>query len=54
VVLFGKEYWKGMLDWLNNTVVKHGSLHRKELRIFTVVDRPEEVVAAVKRFYEKA
>lgn len=51
VVLFGLEYWKGMLDWLRSTVLKHGSINKDELNIFTIVDSPKEAVTAIKKFY---
>jgi len=53
VVLFGSEYWKGMLDWLKDTVLKNGNISRKDLDIFTVTDSPKDVVAIIKRFYKK-
>lgn len=53
VVLFGSEYWKGMVDWLKNTVLKNGSISKEDLNIFAVVDTPKEVVAVIKKFYEK-
>lgn len=53
VVLFGSEYWKGMLDWLRNKVLKEGNISKEDLDIFTVVDEPKETVRAIKRFYEK-
>jgi uncharacterized protein (TIGR00730 family) len=53
VVLVGREYWKGMVDWLSDTVVKNNCITRDELKIFTVVDTPKEVVNVIKRFYEK-
>ena len=52
VVLFGREYWQGMLSWLEDTVVKNGCVAKEELKIFTVVDTPKEVVSAIKKFYE--
>jgi hypothetical protein len=54
VVLFGREYWKGMLDWLKDTVLKNGAISKEDLDIFTVVDTPKEVVNVIKKFYEKA
>ncbi len=54
VVLFGSEYWKGMLDWLRETVLKNGNISKEDLNIFTVVDKPKEIVSAIKKFYEKA
>ena len=53
VVLFGSEYWKGMLDWLRGTVLKNGSISKEELNIFTVVDNPKEVVRVINKFYQK-
>jgi len=51
VVLFGSEYWKGMLDWLKATVLKNGNISKEDLSIFTIVDDPKEVVAVIKKFY---
>jgi hypothetical protein len=54
VVLFGSEYWKGMLDWLRDKVLKNGCITKEELNIFTVVDTPREVVGVIKKFYAKS
>jgi len=54
VILVGREYWKGMLDWLKNTVLKNGSINKEELNIFTVVDTPQEVVHIINKFYDMA
>lgn len=51
VVLFGSEYWKGMLDWVKSTVLKSGNISEEDLKIFTVVDKPKDVVRAIKKFY---
>jgi len=52
VVLFGSEYWKGMLDWLKDKVLKEGNIAKEDLNIFTVVDKPNEVAEAIKKFYK--
>jgi len=54
VVLFGREYWKGMLEWLSDTVLKYGNISKEDLSIFTVVDRPKDVVTVIKKFYGKS
>jgi len=54
VVLFGRDYWEGMLDWLRDKVVKNGCISKDELKLFTIVSTPKEVVSAIKMFYEKA
>lgn len=53
VILFNREYWKGMLDWLKASVLKHGCISGEDLKIFTVVDEPREVVNTINRFYQK-
>lgn len=54
VILFNKEYWKGLADWLKDKVVKEGCITKDELDIFTVVDTPKEVVTVIRKFYEKS
>ena len=54
VVIFGKEYWGGMLDWLKDTVLKHANISKGDLDLFKVTDDPKEVVRIIKKFYEKA
>jgi uncharacterized protein (TIGR00730 family) len=53
VVLFDSGYWKGMLDWLEDRVLKNGCIRKEELNIFTVVDSPKEVVSVIRKFYAK-
>jgi hypothetical protein len=53
VILFGSEYWQGMVDWLKSTVFKKGNISQSDLDIFTVTDSPEEVVEIVKKFYKR-
>ena len=52
VVLLGKEYWKGMLEWLRNTVLKGGCISPSDLDIFKVADSPKEVADIIKKFYK--
>ena len=54
VVLFNREYWNGMIEWLEDKVVKEGCVTKDELKIFTVVDTPKEAIAVVKKFYAKS
>ncbi|MDD5729753.1 MAG: TIGR00730 family Rossman fold protein [Candidatus Omnitrophica bacterium] len=53
VILFGKEYWKGMLEWFCDTVLADGCISKKDLDIFKVTDSPKEVVNIIKKFYRK-
>lgn len=52
VVLFGRDYWEGLIDWLRDTVLRVGHISKEDLDIFVIVDSPKEVAGAIKRFYE--
>ncbi|MDI6605633.1 MAG: TIGR00730 family Rossman fold protein [Candidatus Omnitrophota bacterium] len=54
VVLLGREYWKGMLDWHKEKLLKEGNISKKDLEIFTVVDTPRDVVRVIREFYRQS
>jgi uncharacterized protein (TIGR00730 family) len=47
VVLFGRDYWAGMVDWLSRTVAGAGNIDPADLMLFHVTDDPEEAVRIV-------
>jgi uncharacterized protein (TIGR00730 family) len=49
VVLFGRQYWTGMLDWLRAEVLRSGKINEHDLDLFHVTDSPAEVVEIVTR-----
>jgi len=49
VVLFGSQYWGGLVDWLRTTVVAQGKAAAKDLLLFHVTDDVEEAVARVSK-----
>lgn len=44
VVLFGKSYWQGLFDWLQNTVVQCGMCSAIDPKLVSMTDSPEEAV----------
>lgn len=51
VILLGKEYWSGLLDWLTKTVLKGGKITEEDMHLFSVVDSPEEAVQTIQNYY---
>lgn len=47
IVLFGSEYWGGLVDWLRTTVVGSGRAAEKDIRLFHVTDDVAEAVELV-------
>lgn len=53
VVLFGKDYWSGLTDWMRNTLVAEGKVSEKDLDLIFVTDSPDEAVDHVAERYRK-
>ena len=53
VIMVGREFWKDMTGWINKTLLANHMIEKSDLGIFIVVDAPDEVVAAVNKFYRK-
>jgi len=49
VILVGTEYWKGLLDWIKEVVLKEGKITPADLDILQLVDEPAEIVKAIKK-----
>lgn len=47
VILFGSDYWQGLLDWFRDRLLTEGKISTGDLDLFTVTDSPEEVVEVV-------
>ncbi|MCX8021365.1 MAG: TIGR00730 family Rossman fold protein [Syntrophorhabdaceae bacterium] len=50
VILVDSSYWKGLIDWLNETVLKQGRISPEDMAILKVMDDPEEITDYIKRF----
>lgn len=53
IVLFGADYWSGLLDWLKNTVLKEKNISPEDLDLIKISDSPEETVKIIDDFYSK-
>ena len=49
VILMDSKYWKGLINWIKNTMLKEDSISKTDLDLFQLVDDPEEAVAIIKR-----
>jgi uncharacterized protein (TIGR00730 family) len=54
IVLYGKDYWAGLLDWIKNTVLgKERNISPQDLDLIQIADTPEEAVSIIDHFYTK-
>lgn len=52
LVLVGKEYWQGLLDWIHNTMLlKESNINPEDLGLIQLFDTADEVVEYFRVFY---
>ena len=54
IVLVGKDYWSGLMDWIKNIMLeKEQNISHEDLDLFTLVDTTDEAVEYIDNFYSK-
>ena len=53
IILYDSSYWGGLVTWIRERMVKEGFLTEKEMDLLTVMDDPEEIIAAVHRYSQE-
>jgi uncharacterized protein (TIGR00730 family) len=53
IVMVGKKFWGGMMDWIRKTLVVDGMIHEDDLELINLVDTPKEAVKVINEFYSK-
>jgi hypothetical protein len=53
IVMVGKKFWSGLIDWIKKTLLAEGMISEEDLDLFNVVDTPEDAVKVIDEFYSK-
>lgn len=53
IVLVGKKFWAGMIDWIKKVLVVEGMISEGDLDLFSLVDTPEDAVKVIDDFYAR-
>ena len=54
VILVGKEFWQGLVDWVKNTMLdKYNNISAKDMDMIPITDDVDEVVQIIEDFYDK-
>jgi uncharacterized protein (TIGR00730 family) len=53
IVMVGKKFWSGMMDWIKTTLVEEKMISPEDLDLINLVDKPEDAVAVIDEFYGK-
>jgi uncharacterized protein (TIGR00730 family) len=53
IILVGKKFWSGLIEWIKNTLLGQGNISEKDLKLFRVVDTADEAIEHLNKFYAK-
>ena len=53
IILVGKEFWEGVINWIKTTLLDAGNISEKDLDLFHCVDTSDEVIDILNAFYQE-
>ena len=54
IILFGTEFWSGLINWIKDVLLKEeNNISEEDLDLIKIVDSPEEAVKQINKFYKK-
>jgi uncharacterized protein (TIGR00730 family) len=54
IILVGKDFWGGLVDWIKDTLLKsYGNISPDDLDLINIVDHEDEVIEILNNFYAK-
>ena len=53
IILVGKKFWGGLMDWINTILLEEHKINPDDLDLIRVVETKEEVLEHLERFYHK-
>lgn len=52
IILVGSQFWGGLMEWIQNTMLTAGNISPEDLHLIKVADTEEEVVDIIDAFYK--
>jgi uncharacterized protein (TIGR00730 family) len=53
VYLVGKDYWKGLLDWMRNTIFENHNIKQADYDLIRLSDDPDEIADGIEKHYRQ-
>lgn len=51
IILVGKSYWKGLVDWITEVMLKEANISLEDMQLFKLADTATEAVEHIDKFY---
>ncbi len=54
IILVGKKFWSGLVDWIKETLLdSYQNISKEDIGLINIVDTDDEVIEILNKFYEK-
>lgn len=53
IILVGRDYWQGLVDWMKVSMLKHETISAGDLDMFRLADDADEIMAMITAFFDK-
>lgn len=53
IILVGTEFWKGLIQWFQDSLVESGTISPDDMNLFSIVDNADDVVKEIFEYYEQ-
>lgn len=54
IILVGKKYWEGLIDWIKDVMMtEESNINPEDMKLFALVDTADEAVEIINSFYSK-
>ncbi|MBK7491832.1 MAG: TIGR00730 family Rossman fold protein [Nitrosomonas sp.] len=54
IILVYSQFWRGLLDWFQNTLITEGFILAEDMNLIQVIDEPDQIVNAIFKYYESS
>ncbi|MBX9638140.1 MAG: TIGR00730 family Rossman fold protein [Nitrosomonas sp.] len=54
IILVYSQFWRGLLDWFQNTLIAEGFISAEDMNLIQVIDEPDQIVNAIFKYYESS
>ena len=52
IILVCSEFWNGLIDWFQKTLVQEGYIFPEDMHLIQIIDDPKQIVNAIFQYYE--
>ncbi len=50
VILYGSDYWSGLIDWIKSNTLKKGYISPSDIALLQIKDDPDEIIDTILKF----